>query len=85
MTTLRPLGPRVVWTASASLSQPISILALASKPKLSCLAEKKQGKLRVRPLEFDLRYAETADLANILSKVSLWGSIFICLSILIFY
>jgi len=73
MTTLRPLGPRVVWTASASLSQPISILALASKPKLSCLAEKKQGKFLERPL-VDFKYEERADLANILSRV--WGEIF---------
>ena len=60
----------MVWTASASLSQPISILALASKPKLSCLAEKKQGKFLERLL-VDLRYEETADLANILSRI--WG------------
>jgi hypothetical protein len=78
MTTLRPLGPRVVWTASASLSQPISILALASKPKLSCLAEKKQGKFLERLL-VDFKYEETADLANILSKI--WGEKFLFIEV----
>mmetsp|Transcript_3352 Transcript_3352/g.15497 ORF Transcript_3352/g.15497 Transcript_3352/m.15497 type:complete len:385 (-) Transcript_3352:353-1507(-) len=38
MTTLRPLGPMVTCTASASWSQPWSIMALDSTPNLTSLA-----------------------------------------------
>jgi hypothetical protein len=37
MTTFRPLGPRVVSTASASLLQPSKISCLAVCPKRICL------------------------------------------------
>ncbi len=38
ITTFLPLGPRVTFTASASLSRPRAILALASSLKISSLA-----------------------------------------------
>lgn len=43
ITTLRPLGPNVVYTASASFSQPTNIFYLHSLPKLNSLAAKKKG------------------------------------------
>ena len=48
MTTLRPLGPIVTCTASASLSQPLSISARESTPNLTSLAYPRAKESSVR-------------------------------------